>query len=369
MTWIERQDELVKMGFVVRDCELGGEDCVLIYPSKKATFDIKWTEELMQFRSSIWTKNYGIPVSLSFKKFFNWGEREDLCAPPESLHGAVAVEKVDGSTLIVSKFNGELIVRTRGTVDARDLDNGSEIDELIKEYPVAFDNELINRETHTLLFEWTTPTNRIVLDYGDAPQLHLIGVVQHNNYKYMQQDKLDAVAVFMGVERPVTHPFDCVERMMETVKAFKDQEGICLYFGKEVQDILKVKGTDYLAKHAFKSHCTINSVIDMFIERGRPLHNEFLHQLEEEFDYECVQMAVGYVSDVCDAYRHVQKMIAHMEEFVAPLRNVERKEAAIAIMQAYGKTNRSGYAFNILDGKSLDDAAIRKLLHQRCKYE
>jgi hypothetical protein len=40
----------------------------------------------------------------------------------------LSVEKLDGSTLIVSKYNGQYILRTRGTVDASKLANGFELE-------------------------------------------------------------------------------------------------------------------------------------------------------------------------------------------------------------------------------------------------
>jgi len=363
------KEDLLKQGFTIKDHPSikGG---FLVFPSKANTFTINWNKDNLIFRSSLWVEvSQGLYVlaSASFPKFFNWGERPDLCEPPESLANTVAVEKIDGSTLIVSKWCGELIIRTRGTTDARDLENGEEIDQLIAKYPVAFDNQLINSEAHTLLFEWVTPTNRIVLDYGTEPLLYLTGIVKHDGYKLASQDKLDGIAVMMNVERAKTYDFNSVSEMTEAVKAFKGKEGVCVYFGKDHQQILKLKGTEYLAKHAFLSHCTMKSVLEMFVERDCPTYQEYINQLAADFDWECVQMAQGLVSKVCNAKQELDKMLAHVEKFVEPLRTIDRKEAARRIQEAYGSTEKTKCAFLHLDKNPIEKRMIKKLLEQICR--
>ncbi len=76
------------------------------------------------------------------------------------------VEKLDGSLLIVSKYNGQYILRTRGTVDASIMANGHELE--------IFKNTILskladNNDTwdYSVLFEWLSPINKIVLNYGD----------------------------------------------------------------------------------------------------------------------------------------------------------------------------------------------------------
>ena len=86
--------------------------------------------------------------------------------------------------------------------------------------------------------------------------------------------------------------------------------------------------------------------------------------IENTYDFECAQMAMPYVSKVCDAFKNVQKIIDGMISFVEPLTEITRKEAALKIISAYGKTNRASYVFNLLDGKELDKDSYKKLLLQ-----
>jgi hypothetical protein len=162
--------------FNFKECQVAGEDCWLITPKEMGC---KWTDDIARFRSVIITQKDHVTVSQGFGKFTNYGERPEF-EPWDDSWEFEARHKLDGSLLIVSKFKGELVVRTRGTVDARSLPNGHEIDFLIKKYPKAFDNAFINSEKNTLLFEWTTPSNIIVLREHDEPTLTLLGIVQYD---------------------------------------------------------------------------------------------------------------------------------------------------------------------------------------------
>ena len=46
---------------------------------------------------------------------------------------------------------------------------------------------------------------------------------------------------------------------------------------------------------------------------------------------------------------------------------MSRKEKAATIISSYGKTNRASFVFNILDGKTISDEQIKKLMFQVIK--
>ena len=114
--------ETGERGFFVNHHIIGGEQVVLVVPQYAGT---TWTPDNIIFRSSIWDMD-GNPVSLSYKKFFNYDESPTIDPAPESLAGTSALEKIDGSTCIVSDWRKNRIIRTRGTVSAITLENGHE---------------------------------------------------------------------------------------------------------------------------------------------------------------------------------------------------------------------------------------------------
>lgn len=354
--------------FMVHEHFVGGEPVYLVQPVHIGS---TWTKDNLIYRSSVWSKD-GEPVSLSWKKFANYGEKPEVFNVPSSLDGCQAMEKIDGSTLIVSMWNGNLVVRTRGTVDASMQDNGWEIQYLKDRYPLAFSNAVVQSGDASVIFEWTSPTNRIVINYGDEPLLYLTGIVSHDTYRYTSQETLDYLAGQWGVLRPRRYSFNSMSELQEAVKAFRGVEGVCLYF-HDGQEITKLKGDEYLFLHRAKSDvASVEKVMDLYLDQmtvnGAALtYSEFFSFLENAFDYEIAVMARGHVSNICDGMKEAQKIVDSMESFVAPLRSLSRKDAALAIMQAYGNTNRSGYAFKRLDQKPLDADAWKKLLFQCLK--
>jgi hypothetical protein len=333
-----------------------GEPLVLVHPRHQGC---TWTKGNLIFRSSIWTED-GYLVSPSFPKFFNWAEKDNVVAPPVSLIGTTVVEKIDGSTLIVSPFKDKLIIRTRGTFDVKIFENADEIEQLKKQYPKAFE---FQNDSFTRIFEWYSPKNKIVLDMGPAPRLFLVGAIYHNDYSLFTQRALDQMAITIGVERPPTLTFEDVEDLLTQVKAFDGKEGICLYYDNG-QHIKKVKGQKYLAVHAFKSDLSINNLLEAYVLCGRPTYQEFYNYVADTYDYECAVIARGDISKLADANKEVNKIIDHMKLYADEVRILPRKEAAAKIISAYGKTSRAGFVFTILDNRELDNDAYKKLLHQ-----
>jgi hypothetical protein len=353
--------------FMVHPHVIVGEVCYLVQPK---FIGAKWTRDNLHFRSSVWNSD-GELISASFKKFFNWDEQPDLAYKPFSLTangGCQLIEKIDGSTLIVSKYKGELIIRTRGTVDATKLDNGYEIEGLLKSndgIQKFFDMNPVPEVS--LLFEWTSPANKIVLNYGEEPCLVLIGVINHKDYSLWPQDELDVFSIIAHFRRPRTFQFNSIQEMIDAVEALKGQEGICCYCNGG-QDIRKIKSAWYLSLHRMKSELgSIDKVIDFYFILNRPDYQTFYSHIEKNFDYELAEQSKGHISRICDGMKEVNKLVAYMTEFVKPLMLVSRKEAAEKIIQAYGNTNRSGFAFTLLSGRLLKDEDYKKLLYQVIK--
>lgn len=363
---METLEELKNIGFTVKESSLAGEKVYLVFPY---TLGIPWNHNLLRYRSSIWTKDMR-PVSLGFKKFFNLGEASHLIKDPTDnvfKNGKVkVVEKIDGSCLIVSKYKGKLITRTRGVFDASSQGNGCEIAHLRNKYPAAFNNFLLNEEEYSLIYEWVTPTNRIILNYGETPDIKLIGAINHNNYEYMSQEDLDNLAKAVGVSRPQYLHMQSLNELLEHLKTLKHAEGYCLYFNND-QDIKKIKCSWYLSLHKFKSNCNIEYILDFFLINGCPPFEEFKEALKENFDFECFPDTIRFASKISDAYKKVENILNGMHKFISKMdanSKEGRKAAAEQIREAYGVTNRATYAFALLDKKTLSKDQIKKLIFQ-----
>lgn len=357
---------------MVHQHKVGEHDCFLVQPMP---FGTVWNKDNLIYRSSLWDAE-GNPISLSFKKFFNLGEKPDLFPTPASLKDSRLMEKLDGSTLIFSKYKGTLVVRTRGTVDVRVQPNGNEVDFLLNKYPKfkAFLDSAQN--TESFIFEWTTPSNRIVLNYGDEPDMVLIGVIYHDDYSLMSQAGLDFLADNLRLRRPKIYSYNNIDDMKKAVSDMRDFEGICLYYDYD-QNILKIKSAHYLFLHRAKSEISsidkvIDVYIDWFISRHTLSHEptgyvEFFEYLTEKFDFEIATMARGHASRICDAMKKVHVIMNALFEFAIARMKMPRKYAAEEILQAYGSTGRSAIVFKILDRKAIGADEYKKILYQVLK--
>jgi hypothetical protein len=80
-------------------------------------------------------------------------------------------------------------------------------------------------------------------------------------------------------------------------------------------------------------------------------------------------MVIGHMSNICDAYKDVKRIIQGMNVFVndvlKPLPT--RKDQAVKVLSAYGSSGRNSMVFTILDGKVLGNEQVKKLLYQCLK--
>ena len=352
--------------FMRHEHVLNGETVVLVQPSH---IGVAWDRNNLIFRSSVWTLD-GELVSASFKKFFNDQEQPDIDPLPNDIGNGSLFEKVDGSTAIFSIRRGNLIIRTRGTVDARTNDNGHEFVQLAEKYQVQkILAEIAPNEDVTLLFEITSPLCKIVIDYGPEADLTLIGAVRHADYSYFTQNELDALAIKYQLRRPQRYLFNTLAEMRDAVSAFKGKEGICFYYNGDTC-LRKFKGLQYLSLHRMKSDVgSIEKVMDLWFSQGQPQYQDFMEFLEKTFDYEIMVMARGHVSKICGAWKEVEKILHGMRGFLLPMTMMgePRKIIAQKVLQAYCETSRSSMVFAILDKKPLTVDQKKKLLFQCLK--
>lgn len=367
-------DNIDREQFMVHQHLLNGEVLWLVQPQH---IGAKWTQANKIFRSSLWN-NDGELVSAGFPKFTNWGENPDNFPVPKSLEGTVITEKLDGSLLIVSKYKGNYILRTRGTSDASVLDNGAEL-EIFKQTILP---KLIARmegfvagtpENDTWdfswLFEWVSPVQKIILNYGDQPDWYVVGLIDHVDYFLITQPILDEMAKELDLKRPITYTFPTVEQLLADVELWKGKEGVCVY-SKKGQAIHKVKGAWYLALHRMKEAlASFDKVVDVWYSQGEPDYQTFEANIIAQFDWELWQQCRGDASRICDGAKEVKKIVDAFGLFVENrLKHLpSRKEQAIETIKAYGDTNRASFIFKLLDGKELSSEDRKKLLYQVLK--
>ena len=354
--------------FKFKDCVIAGDECWLINPVDMST---KWDDENARFRSCIVRKSDNFVVSQGFGKFTNFGERPDF-QPWDNSWKIEARHKLDGSLLIVSKYKGELIIRTRGTVDARQLDNGHEIDLLIKKYSKIFNAlklETVDTPNFSYLFEWTTPTNIIVLREHNEPTLTLVGIAFHDHLSigaYTDQEDLDDIALKYGFDRPEKYEYNSIEECILDVSAWSGKEGVVLY-SPDGQTLKKIKADEYCELHKLATGIKgIKQVLDVFLASPRFTESkDFYNYIETTLDFEIAEKCKDFIEDICKAYTYyinTEMFIrSQVDVFVRSLET--RKEQAMELKEKFSGWKLS-YAFCYLDNKPIDDKLVRIALEK-----
>ena len=273
---------------------------------------------------------------------------------------------VHNSLLIVSKYKNELICRTRGTVDARQLDNGHEIDLLIKKYSLfrLFDTD---KETSELsfLFEWTTPNNVIVLREHNEPTLTFLGIVNNETGRYFSQRFVDHYADYLEIPRPKKYEYNSVEECILDVDAWRGKEGVVLY-SPDGQTLKKIKASEYCELHKLATGIkTIKQVMELFLASPKfTSGDEFYKYVETTLDYEIAEKIKPEIETVVQAYCIYKDKLNRLVDVVNDLSHCEsRKEQAIVITTRYNDW-RKGYAFLMLDNREITDKILSNAVFQ-----
>ena len=352
--------------FMVHEHSLNGEIVYLIQPQHIGT---QWRQDNKHLRSVV--VNYeGEIISAGLPKFTNYSENPEHFPVPTSLRNCTVVNKLDGSLLIVSKYKNQFILRTRGTVDASVLANGSELEIFKNTILKKISVDLMETWNYSLLFEWLSPLNVIVLRYSDEPDWQLIGAVNHTDYSLFSQTEVDEYAKMFDLKRPEKFTFNDISDMLQIVDKWQDREGVCLY-SKNDQVIHKIKASKYLLLHHLKSELSnIEKVLDVWLEQGMPDYNTFYNYIFTTFDFELAEQVKGMISRIVDGKKEVNKIVEGMNDFVNNrLRSLStRKEQAQLVISSYGETNRASFLFKLLDGKSLGKEEYKKLMFQVLKH-
>lgn len=342
--------------FSFKESQVGGDECILIGPNNIKT---KWTEETLMFRSLIVRESDCKIISRGFNKFFNYSEHPELDVFPEGPF--TAVEKRDGSLIIWGVHNNELIHRTRGTFNAKSMENGHEIDFFIKKYPKLI-RYVYSVPEYSILTEWETKTNIIVINSVEEPTLTLVGIIDNRTGKLAPQDFLDTISLSLGIDRPKTYEYGCVSECILDVKSWVGKEGVCLY-SKCGQHIRKTKSEWYLSLHALATGIkNVNQVIDLFMTTERfTKYEHFYNYVEETLDHEIAEKIKDDMLLVVNAYNCVLDNLQKINKFVDGLRgeSFNRKNQAIEITKRWSDW-RAGVSFKILDNKEIEEKFIRK---------
>ena len=347
--------------FHINPVNFCGIDSYLIVPQ----IDAKWNADILHYRSLIVDKERNV-LSSGFGKFFNHLERPDCYPDPEQFNDWVIEDKQDGSLCIVDFVNGQFSMRTRGTSTYKTLVNYKDFEFLFEKYPKV-KKHVQENSNYSFLFEIVTPNNVIVIRPKEI-DFYFLGAIDKNTLKMATNEEVLNMWKNMGCPpTPQKYYFQNVKsisQISEFVKEWKGKEGVVLSYNNN-QNRIKLKSLWYITIHRIKSQLNSeNNLIDFYVECGMPEHSVFQNKIETEFDFEIAEQLKDEILRISEIGDNVKREIEHMKEFAHTMGRFEtRKEQARYVMENYGKSKKSSFVFDILDGKELSSSQLTKLMH------
>lgn len=214
---------------------------------------VNWADQAVREARGLILDDFGNIVARPFDKFFNLNElvgREEYSPEIQGLSKADSgdievTNKLDGSLVIAYNYNG-LKFASSGSL------NGEHASLFNKVAKKLWSEDTYNRveeltRKYTMMFEYTSPDNLIVLDY-DEDKLRLIGmrdIVSGTNYPLSVAMSKTSDIDLDYAEILDIHTMEEVEQYIENTEGI---EGVVVRF-LETGKLVKVKTEEY-----FKSH-------------------------------------------------------------------------------------------------------------------
>lgn len=299
-------------------------------------FEKLWDDVTMQCRGLILDEDNNI-VARPFKKFFNYGEvpMSEIPDLPFTM-----TEKVDGSLLIMTRYQGELIFATRGSFESDQVEMAKEI--WLNKYhhlgPAIYHG-------YTYLFEIIDPRNRIVVDYQGESDLIALEYTKNDeeNFQYFPALPFKAVKQHFG--------FNNVEEAIASLDGeWNNREGYVIKFENGYR--IKIKSPEYLRLHKIITNTSELGIWEM-LKDGQDLA---LEDVPDEF-YEWANQTKETLQK---AYNAIEILCRELTNMILELKLPTRK----LIAEEVKKQSYPGIIFSMIDGKEYAEA-IWKILRPR----
>lgn len=286
-----------------------------------------WRPDELHLRS-VMVDDEGYVVSSGFPKFFNYGENAEHDGEFECAFDADYVrfpEKLDGSLIIIDWIDGRVNLRTRGSMDLGAY-SARVLTVIRDQYPAL--GELMNRghsllDEHSLLFEYVSPDNNIVIGY-QRPELYALGMVNKVDLSVTPAHAASArLLCALGAPVPASHALPVIlETMLAEVGRWKGKEGVVASFpaGDGSTRMLKIKADDYIRLHTLRGHFSPERVKLMCYLLGVESMDGALPAFSRfDLDFEAVKYASPWIAEYLALADHYRDRMSELIELVRGL--------------------------------------------------
>lgn len=254
-----------------KDTYLVKSDTLDLISVKYVSLGVDWANELTRQARGLVINSKGDIIARPFEKFFNLRELENREVSEELKNlaredeGEIAVyDKLDGSLVIAfySEEAGKLTFASSGMV-------GSEHSEMFEEYAEqSWDEHTWKLMTelskeYTLLFEFTSPSNQIVLIYTET-KLTMLGMINTKTGEDLYMDEIKSLTEGALVDYAQELDFTSLDEVKQYIDETEGIEGVIVRF-KSTGKRVKLKTEEYFELHRI---ATILDMSDPFSKKS-----------------------------------------------------------------------------------------------------
>ena len=275
--------------------------------SRDCQYNGLWDDITLNMRGTILDIK-GNVIAKPFPKFFNYEELKPEDIPNENFE---VYEKMDGSLgiffyyerelsyeerykkwyinnfesgfeyneLVIPNFDdpyfeptpttkGEWRMATRGSFTSEQAIKGMEI-------AMRYNYDKICVPGYTYLFEIIYPENRIVVDYGKAERLVLLGVMNKRGEEFPYEEIADEGWDIVMKYKTWGEDWETLKKEIS-----KDNEGYVIRFSGGMR--MKIKGVEYVRLHRILTNFSSKDIWEI-LKNGEPFE-PFLERVPDEFD-------------------------------------------------------------------------------------
>ena len=309
------------------------KDDLFIYNyTDECVFSKAWDEYTTICRGLV-VNSSGEIIAKPLKKFFNINETEETMERNLPVEIPEVSEKIDGSLIILYKYNDNYMFSTRGIFDSVQAVMAKKIFEKKYNY-----DGLSKYKGFTFCFEVVYPENIIVIDYRGIEDLFLISVINNETGVETSYEEASKIAYELG--------FKCVSFTRMDIKNIdldeKGKEGYVLRYSNGLR--VKVKLNEYVRIARFLQSITPKNIIEVLKRNIDP--SSLYTANREDIDLKVKEMVCGLKNRYDEIIYKVDKIYNETPKFES------RKEYALYFMDKIKENKElSKFLFLKLDNK------------------
>ena len=260
---------VIFLGYILCSINFVQNENLLLLKYNIKTYNTGWFNLLKLCRGKVVDIKTKEIVTYPFDKFFNINEVEGyefetINALTKTAAYVYVNDKIDGSTISVSKYNDKLLITTNGAFNNDMTVWATEL--LAEKYP-DFEKEI--KSGYTYIFELVHPENKIILDYGNEKALYLLNIRNIGTGKLLPIPEVRSFGKQIGFKLPQTFDFGSLRYLttLAETSSNTNKEGWVLRIGQTdgSETMVKIKYEEYFALHRIKDHLRAKHVYDALL--------------------------------------------------------------------------------------------------------